>query len=637
MKLKGTLALMLIIGAAIVGSAMYFLPGISKIIYSGVGLGIIMVAGIGLIFSSLYVKAKGNLAYVKTGQGGPEVIKDKGRIIIGFLHDIIPVSLETMKIAVDRAGKESLITLDKMRAEVVAEFYIRVRADADKDAKGVGYSGIQTAARTLGDKISAAASRGGKFDQRSLLEAQTNAVKELEKEKLIDALRTVAAKVSLEDLNLKRDEFKRGVMEVVKDGLEQNGLELEDCTISSLDQAPMSVMDPTNSFDAQGLRNLQKILSEASIVTNQYKREAELAITRRDVETRKAVLEQEQDIKFKESDQQREVRTYQSEQNKAASVAEIKNQEEVAKRGIEKEKVIGIETVSKEQTVARASVEKEKVLQTATVEQQRAIEVAERDRQIAVATKDAERAKAQTAMNIAEAESEKARQDVETVKVAQTAEREKQKAIINKQATIEQARQEEQMKADVTAYKTQKEAEGRKLAAEADYDAKVKAAKAQKETLEMDAIGKRAQQMVPVEVAEKQVAVDTKRINDVLKPELEAKAAHQQISVELELGKLQIIAQQAVGVEYAKSIGLMTSNANMTLFGDPTTLAAMAEKFSKGLGLGQMVSGLNAGNDQIMPMVQSVMEKTGMTMGDLIKKVTGSKPTVVEPASDEKK
>lgn len=78
-------------------------------------------------------------------------------------------------------------------------------------------------------------------------------------------------------------------------------------------------------------------------------------------------------------------------------------------------------------------------------------------------------------------------------------------------------------------------------------------------------------------------------------------------------------------MEYAKAIGLITSKANMTIFGDPTTLASMAEKFSKGLGLGQMVSGLNAGNDQIMPMVQSVMEKTGMTMGDLIKKVTGAK------------
>jgi len=94
MKLKGTLSLMLLIGAGLIATSILYIPGsVSKTIWSGVGLGIILLAGIGLIFSSLYVKAKGNVAYFKTGQGGPEVIKDKGRIIIGFLHEIIPVSL----------------------------------------------------------------------------------------------------------------------------------------------------------------------------------------------------------------------------------------------------------------------------------------------------------------------------------------------------------------------------------------------------------------------------------------------------------------------------------------------------------------------------------------------------------------
>ena len=629
MKLKGTLSLMLLIGAGLIATSILYIPGsVSKTIWSGVGLGIILLAGIGLIFSSLYVKAKGNVAYFKTGQGGPEVIKDKGRIIIGFLHEIIPVSLETMKIAVDRKGKESLITLDKMRAEVVAEFYIRVKADAEGGTKGNIYGGIQTAARTLGDKISSAAQKGGKFDQRSLLEAQTNAVKELEKEKLIDALRTVAAKITLEDLNLRRDEFKREVMTTVKDGLLQNGLELEDCTLSSLDQAPMSVMDPNNSFDAQGLKNLQKIISETSVTRNEYEKSAEIEITKRNVETKKAVLLQEQDMAFKQADQVREVRSYQAVQDKTAAMTEIQAQEEVAKRDINRNREIELQSVEKEQQVSTANVEKERLIQTKTVEQKRAIEIALRDQQIAVAEKDSERALAQEKMSKAEALAEKARQEVETVKVAQTAEREKQKLIINKQAEIEQSRQVEQMKADVVAYKTEKEASGRKQAAEADYEAKVKAADAERMSMEAHAAGLRAEQMVPVDVAEKQVAVDTKRINDVLKPELEAKAAHQQISVEFELGKLQIVAQQTIGVEFAKAMAAMTSRADMTIFGDPTTLSKMTENFSKGMGIGKLIEGFMS-NDQLMPMVNAMVGKTGDVVGGLMDKLI-KKPSATE-------
>lgn len=622
MKLKVSLTLMLLVGVGIIALSIFVIPGnLSKIIWSAVGLCIIVIAGIGLIISTLYVKAKGNLAYVKTGSGGLEVIKDKGRIIIGFLHEIIPVSLETMKITVERTGKESLITLDKMRAEVTAEFYIRVKADADQgDGKKLIFGGIQTAARTLGDKI---ASRR-KMDQGSVLAAQTEAVKELEKEKLIDALRTVAAKISLEDLNLKRDEFKKAVMEVVKDGLEQNGLELEDCTISSLDQAPMSVLDPNNSFDAQGLKNLQQIISQASVKTNELKRTAELQIKKQDVETRKAVLDQEQDQKFKEADQAKQIRAYTALQNREGSMAEIASQEEVAKRGIAKDQAIETETVLKTQKVQMAMVEQTKAVQTATIDQQKTTEIADRAKQIAIAEKDAERALVDQKRAEAEALAEKSRQNIETVKVTETAERQKKKLVIDKQAQIEQSRQEEQMKADVKAYTTEKEAQGRKQAAEADYQARVKAAQAEKEAAMSIAEGARATAMVPVEVSQRQVEVDTARVANVLKPELEAKSNHQKVSVELELGKLQIMAQQTIGVEFAKAIGTMTSKADMTIFGDPSTLATMVEKFSKGMGMGKMVEGFLQ-NPEAVSVIQGLVEKAGGTVSGLVERILPKK------------
>ena len=616
MSIRGMLGSMLFLGVAIIAVAIFFFKGFTAAIWSGVGLFLIIIAGIALIFSSLYIRARGNLAYVKTGKGGLRVIKDHGSIVIGFLHEVIPVSLETMKIIVTRDKRDSLITLDKLRAEVVAEFYIRVKADED---------GISTAARTLGDKISAAA--GGRvknvveLDGVSLLKAQESAITDLEREKLIDALRTVAAKSTLEDLNLKRGDFKDAVMSAVKDGLEQNGLELEDCTISALDQASKDIMDPNNTFDAQGLKNLQKTISEQSVAENKFKRDAELEIKQKDVKTRTAILSQEQELKFKEADQMREIRSYEAEQNKSASVAELQNEEDTGRRAIEKEKAIQLESVKSEEEVSTKQVGKEQAIETANVEKRKTVEVAEREKEIIIAIKNAEKAEAEQKRQEAEAGAEKARQDVKTVEIVETAERQKAKAIIDKQAEIERERQEEQMKADVQAYATAKEAEGRKLAAEADYEAKTKAADADLIEKTKRAEGEKAQQTVPVEVSARQVEVDRDRVETVLKPELEAKAEHEKVSIDLKLGELEIEAKKEVGVAMAEAFGMMTSNADMTIFGDPETLAKMAERFQNGQGWAQTAEGFLKGTDglkDLFSIFAPYAKKAGIDLGRIM-------------------
>ncbi|MEW5724059.1 MAG: hypothetical protein AB1896_13195 [Thermodesulfobacteriota bacterium] len=629
----GFLVFMGLVAVAVgaIGFGLAVVPGPVAGIIAGVGLFLFIIGGIGMIFSSLYLRARGNLAYLKTGSGGARVIKDGGAIIIGFLHEIIPVSLETMKIVVQRKAKESLITNDKLRAEVTAEFYIRVKADDE---------GIKMAARTLGDKISAKAS--GKvmkeIEGRGLLEAQQAAVHELEAEKLIDALRTVAAKKTLHELNVDRAEFKKAVMETVREGLAENGLELEDCTISALDQAPKEFMDPENSFDAIGLQNLARTIAEASVQENKFKREAELAIKRQDVETQKAVLTQDQDLAFTTADQQREIQAYKAEQMRVARVAQLESEEAVERRDIEKAKAVQLTEVGKQQNLETAEVEKNKAIEaaqvakaqtieTAEIEKMKQVEVAQQDKAITVAKKQAELAAAEEARQLAEAKAEEARQKVETVKVKETAERLKQKAIVDKQAEIEKTRQEEQMMADVAAYAVEREARARKEAAEADYLAKTRAAEAARIEKEMEAAGVRAKEMVPVEVAERQVQVDTNRVENVLKPELEAKARHETVSVELTLGQARIQAQQEIGIAFANSLGAMFQGANMTLFGDPSTLAQMTEKFQKGMGLASMIDGFTqAAHDpirQALKVLTPLARKAGLDLSALEAQVEG--------------
>ena len=72
--------------------------------------------------------------------------------------------------------------------------------------------------------------------------------------------------------------------------------------------------------------------------------------------------------------------------------------------------------------------------------------------------------------------------------------------------------------------------------------------------------------------------------------------------------------------EFAKAMAAMTSRADMTIFGDPTTLSKMTENFSKGMGIGKLIEGFMS-NDQLMPMVNAMVGKTGDVVGGFMDKL----------------
>jgi uncharacterized membrane protein YqiK len=107
---------------------------------------------------------------VKTGAGGKRVIMDGSTIVIPLLYEISPVSMKTRRLEVKRAAEQALITKDRMRVDMGAEFYVSVQATED---------GIARAAQTLGDKT---------FNMEAL--------RDMIEGKLIDGLRAVAAQIS---------------------------------------------------------------------------------------------------------------------------------------------------------------------------------------------------------------------------------------------------------------------------------------------------------------------------------------------------------------------------------------------------------------------------------------------------------
>ena len=96
---------------------------------------------IGMMFARLYKRSSKEVSFVRTGLGGEKVILGGGAFVFPVLHEVIPVNMNTLRLEVKRAEDQALITRDRMRVDVMAEFYVRVKPTAES---------IATAAQTLG-------------------------------------------------------------------------------------------------------------------------------------------------------------------------------------------------------------------------------------------------------------------------------------------------------------------------------------------------------------------------------------------------------------------------------------------------------------------------------------------------------
>lgn len=286
--------------------------------------------------------------------------------------------------------------------------------------------------------------------------------------------------------------------------------------------------------------------------------------------------------------------------------------------------------------VALAMVDKAKALEVAQREQQQAVDVAERRRQEAIARAEQQRVLAEAELARSEAEREAARQAVTTVQVQADAERNKQQAVINAQAQAEQRYVEVQRAADAGAYKVQKDAEARKLAADADAEAVRKQALAQADAAKARAEGERAISMVPVDVERERVSVEQQRVDEVLKQELQARAAHGQAAQEFELARLRITKEAEVRIESARATATLLGQVKANVYGTPADVARMTEIFMRGMGVSSAVEGFLEGAGPVTTAAAGdALAQLGQLVGavsDRVKNGTGTAPAT--PASE---
>src|SRR5688572_3893376 len=474
--------LVLFLVGAVLTIGPWFIPEMEasiRLALSGVGVALLIIVAIASVITKLYRKASANMSFVRTGMGGARVIQDGGTIVLPVVHQVIPVSHETMRLNVERRGVHALITKDNLRVDLSAEFYIKVQANADD---------ILQAARSLGAR-----------------NVQPQAVSELVQEKLVSALRTVAATKDLVELHSKRDEFASSVQAIVTHDLASNGLTLESVTISSLDQTDPTQLQERNVFDAQGLRKIAEITQRARVERNEIEREAERQVQERNVFTSKKVLDLQRDQAEFEAEQKMKVANVRAGREREVAEFKLAQDEAISRRDIEKMKNIETSEVERTLAVEQAQVAKRVALisklreqETADILKKQAVEVAERTREVAVAEKERERAAAQAEMLTAEAEREGAKQKVVTVQVTSEAEREAAKKLIAAKQVINENKMREETEADVLAYMKVKEAEGERQAADLQVEARLRLADADAQGAAKRAEGERSVKMVDV-------------------------------------------------------------------------------------------------------------------------------------------
>ncbi len=581
--------LLMIVGLALIAYAVYgqiqgtLTPG--TFTFTGLlGAGLFLLGGILWLIRHWLLRPSANLAYVITGLMGRRVAIDGSRLYIPFLHEKVPVSLETMKLEVERKGPDALITRDNLRVDVKAEFYIKVLPDAES---------VLNAARSLGDKS-----------------VNAQSVSTLVFEKLVSALRSVAATKDLVEIHAQRDAFASSVQQLVRSDLEQNGLTLESVTISRLDQTSQELLSDNNIFDAQGKRKITEITQAALVERNRLEQEARREITLKNVQTQKEILELERQRAEAEAAQQAEVAKVQAEKKREAETYAIEQQRLVQQAQIEQEQAVRSAALERD----RQLLLKEQEVQKTDIERAKAVELAEREKEIAVAEAERQRAEAEKAALEAQAERERANQQIITVQQLAAAEREAQAKLIAAKQQIEQERIKRETEVQVQAFAEVKKAEAQKMAAELEAQAILTRAEAEAKAREQVAKGETALKMVDVNIAREQVEVERARV-EVERQALEYRQTYSEAALKFELEKLRVEAQRDVQVELARSIGQFMSRGNMNIFGDPETLARMTEQYAKGLGLGMALDGalaglsaLGDGNGKLSELAQQLMQ-----------------------------
>ena len=369
-------------------------------------LAILVIAALLILFLNRYYrKATREVALVRTGAGGQSVVLDGGCIALPFLHKVSEVNMKTSRLEIERLGPKSIITSDRLRVDVGAEFYVRVEGSE---------TGVATAAQALAGKT---------FRSSELADTLEG--------KLVDAMLAVAAGYTMDSLQDNRGKYSAEVTELLRENLAQNGLVLESVSMTRLDQTPFHALDENNAFNALGMRRLSEIISVNKKERAEIEANAEVAVRQSQLDATKRKLTITQEEEEATIAQQREIETA-----RAKSQADVAEEQETSEKRresarIEREREVRLSEIAKDRELNRNRLESELSIETVKVENS-----------VALAAKRIDEAKAEAEAKAAEALEAEAEEKVKTARETAAAERDKELALIRakEQAEVDDTR-----------------------------------------------------------------------------------------------------------------------------------------------------------------------------------------------------
>jgi uncharacterized membrane protein YqiK len=541
---------------------------------------------IGLIFARLYKRSSKEISFVRTGFGGQKVIMNGGALVFPVLHEIIPVNMNTLRLEVRRSNEQALITRDRMRVDVQAEFYVRVQPTTES---------IANAAQTLG--------------RRTMRPAD---LKELVEGKFVDALRSVAAEMAMEELHEQRVSFVQKVQAAVSEDILKNGLELESVSLTGLDQTNKEFFNPDNAFDAEGLTKLTQEIEERRKKRNDIEQETEVLIQRKnlDAEQQKltiardkeyARLDQEREIQVRAAEQAAQIQREQADYEREAQQAKIIAQQQVREADIQSARIVAEREIEKNRTIEEKEIQKQQTIEAAAVEKEKTIALAEQVRDIAVAQKSREKSVADAEADRARAIAAKASEEVITAQQTEIAEREKQIELIEARKSAEQAAIAVTVAAEAEKRAATDHAEAVRIAAEGE---------AQKERIKADAEAEAEKLRAAAQQAVYEVEAAGKRgINEAANL-LSAEQIAMQVKIELIKSLPEIIAQSVKPIENIDGIKILHVE------GLGENGIASAAGVNGGSVADQAVAAALRYRSQA-PLIDALMNELGLSGGDL--------------------
>lgn len=401
----------------------------NALIYAG-----IVVAGLlvlGLVLTRLYRRSTKERGFVRTGFGGQKVVLTGGALVLPVLHEVMDVNLNTMRLSVTRSKQDALNTKDKILVDVAAEFFLRVKPDADS---------VATAAQTLGNK--------------TLHESE---VEKLVQGKFVNALRAVAANMTLEELHANRQAFTQHVQHELEKDLATNGLELETVSLTGLTQTSIEFFDDNNAFNAEGKTAITRIIQDRARERNEIEATNRVAKAERNLAAQRRELEISQEGEFAKAEQETAIAKNAAERRQEAETARITTDQAIATREIE---------ATQKQTESQIASDQ-------------ALQLARQAQNIAVSEKSRDESRAKAEADQARASAIKAEEGVTTAKQTAIADREKAIALIDAERRAQEGaigikvqaeaeRDAAQARAEAVRLEAQGEADSIRLRADAD-------------------------------------------------------------------------------------------------------------------------------------------------------------------------